>query len=219
MSDGGELSDLNSSLLLVEALSVASVAALSYVSTNFDNLVVLSAYGVKPGYRPLYVRLTFICVCVTVLLVSFLLAQAADSGISAKQVRYLGLIPIALGAYQLLKLTLNRVGGTDPGADEAPVPTGFATYLAFALVLLANSSDSISIMTPLLADLKPLLVLVSFAAAMVMAILMTWLANILAHHPASRASLEKIAKWALPFLLIGIGVLIFTDRPSDIFLQ
>ena len=96
---------------------------------------------------------------------------------------------------------------------------GFATYIGFALVLLANSSDSVSVMTPLLADLKPLLVLVTFAAAVVMAILMTWLANVLAHHPASRAYLEKIAKWALPFLLIGIGVLILRDEPSDIFLQ
>jgi cadmium resistance protein CadD (predicted permease) len=213
------LSDPNSSLLLIEALSVASVAAISYVSTNFDNLVVLSAYGAKPGYRPLYVRLTFIFVCVTVLVVSFLLAQAADSSISAKQVRYLGLIPIALGGYQLLRLMVNRARGEDESVDEAPVPMGFATYIGFALVLLANSSDSVSVMAPLLADLKPLLVLVSFAAAMVMAILMTWLASILAHQPASRAYLEKIAKWALPFLLIAIGVLIFTDEPSDIFLQ
>ena len=117
------MSDPNSSLLLIEALSVASVAAISYVSTNFDNLVVLSAYGAKPGYRPLYVRLTFIFVCVTVLVVSFLLAQAADSSISAKQVRYLGLIPIALGGYQLLRLMLNR-GGEDESVDEAPVPDG-----------------------------------------------------------------------------------------------
>ena len=212
------MSDPNSSLLLIEALSVASVAAISYVSTNFDNLVVLSAYGAKPGYRPLYVRLTFIFVCVTVLVVSFLLAQAADSSISAKQVRYLGLIPIVLGGYQLLRLMLNR-GGEDESVDEAPVPMGFATYIGFALVLLANSSDSVSVMTPLLADLKPLLVLVTFAAAVVMAILMTWIANVLAHHPASRAYLEKIAKWALPFLLIGIGVLILRDEPSDIFLQ
>jgi cadmium resistance protein CadD (predicted permease) len=214
-----DLSDPNSSLFLIEALSVASVAAISYVSTNFDNLVVLSAYGAKPGYRPLYMKLTFICVCVTVLFVSLMLAQAADNSISAKQMRYLGLIPIALGGYQLLKLMMNRVGGEDPSVDEGPVPIGFATYFGFALVLLANSSDSVSIMTPLLADLKPLLVPVSFAAAVVMAILMTWLAKILAHHPASRAYLEKIAKWALPFLLIGIGVLIITDEPSDIFLQ
>ena len=114
---------------------------------------------------------------------------------------------------------MGRAGGEDPIVDERPAAIGFSAYFGFALVLLANSSDSISIMTPLLADLKPLLVLVSFAAAVAMAILMTWLANILAHHPASRAYLEKIAKWALPFLLIGIGWLILTDEPSDIFLE
>ena len=36
---------------LIEAMSVGSLAAISYGSTNFDNLVILSAYSVKPGYR------------------------------------------------------------------------------------------------------------------------------------------------------------------------
>ena len=49
--------------VLVEALSVASLAAVSYVSTNLYNLVLLSAYGAKPGTRPLFVKLTFVFVC------------------------------------------------------------------------------------------------------------------------------------------------------------
>ncbi len=65
----------DSSLVLIDALSVASVAAISYASTNFDNLVVLSAYSAKSGYRPLLVKLTFILVCLTVLLVSLALAS------------------------------------------------------------------------------------------------------------------------------------------------
>jgi hypothetical protein len=65
--------------VLIEALSVASLAAVSYVSTNLDNLVLLSAYGAKPGTRPLFVKLTFVFVCFVVLLVSLALARAADS--------------------------------------------------------------------------------------------------------------------------------------------
>jgi cadmium resistance protein CadD (predicted permease) len=87
------------------------------------------------------------------------------------------------------------------------------------LVLLANSSDSVSIMTPLFADLKPMFVLTCFAAAVTTAILMASLANYLARHPATRSLVEKTGTWVLPFLLIGIGLLIFTDKPADIFLE
>ena len=65
--------------VLIEAVSIASVSAVSYVSTNLDNLVILSAYGAKPGYRPFFVKLTFVSVCLVVLLVSLALARAADT--------------------------------------------------------------------------------------------------------------------------------------------
>ncbi len=208
---------LNSSQLLVEALSVASVAAISYVSTNFDNLAILSVFTVKPGYRSFYVRMTFVLVCVTVLLVSLLLAKAAASSGLAGHIRYLGLIPVGLGLFQLLRLMLDRTSSDGADLDDQPAAMGFPAYVGFALVLLANSGDSVSVMTPLLADLKPTLVLASFGAAMIVAMAMTWFANILTRHPVSRATLEKLAKWALPFLLIVIGVLILTNQPSDIF--
>ena len=90
--------------VLIEALSIASLAAVSYVSTNLDNLVLLSAYGAKPGTRPLF-KLTFVFVCFVVLLVSLSLARAADS-LPTVDIRYLGLIPLTLNAYQLVQLTM-----------------------------------------------------------------------------------------------------------------
>ena len=208
---------INSAEFIVEALGVTSLAALSYGSTNFDNLVILSAYTAKPGFRAHLVRLTFLLVCLAVLLISFLLAKAADSSISAGQVRYLGVIPIVLGGYQLLMLLAGRASG-DEAAAEAPAAMGLAAYFGFAVVLLANSSDSIGVMTPLFADLRPSLVLVIFVAATIMAMLMTGLAHILASHPVAKAYLEKAAKWALPFLLIGIGAMILADSPADVFM-
>jgi cadmium resistance protein CadD (predicted permease) len=78
-------------------------------------------------------------------------------------------------------------------------------YFGFALILLANSSDSVSIMTPLFADLKPGFVLICLAAAVTAAILMGSLANYLVRHPAMRSFIEKIGKRLLPFLLIGLA--------------
>jgi cadmium resistance protein CadD (predicted permease) len=204
--------------VLIEALSIASLSAASYVSTNLDNLILLSAYGAKPGYRSFNIKLTFVFVCLAVLLVSLALARAADT-LPTGNIRYLGLIPIALGAYQLVRLMIGGGGEKSGGLDAASGPAGFAAYAGFALVLLANSSDSVSIMTPLFADLKPAFVLICFAAAVTVAIMMSSLAGHLVRHPAMRSRVEKIGKWVLPFLLIGIGLLIFTDKPADIFLE
>jgi len=208
-----------SAQMLIEGVGIAGVTALSYVSTNLDNLIILSAYGAKPGYRPFFVRLTFVFVCLAVLLVSLALARAADT-LPAVDIRYLGLIPLTLGAYQIIQLMIGWSRETNTRlAGPLVSPAGFATYLGFALILLANSSDSVSIMTPLFADLKPIFVLISFAAAVTAAILMGLLANSLVRNPAMRSLVEKAGKWVLPFLLIGIGWLIFTDRPADIFLE
>jgi cadmium resistance protein CadD (predicted permease) len=204
-------------------MSVASLAAVAYGSTNLDNLVLLSAYSVKPGYRSSLVRLTFVFACLIVLLVSFLLARAADDHFLARQMQYLGAIPLSLGLWQLLQLALGRAGEGESDErlplDPKPLRTGLAAYLSFALVLLANSGDSIGVMTPLLADLKPSLVLASFAAALIVAIVMSWLAKFLARHPATRVHVQRVAKWALPFLLIGIGLMILTDQPSGMFIE
>jgi cadmium resistance protein CadD (predicted permease) len=212
-----EVSAPVSTLVLIEALSIASLVAVFYVSTNLDNLILLSTYGAKPGSRPIFVKLTFVFVCLVVLLISLALARAADT-LPTVDLRYLGLLPMTLGAYQLVQLMMGRGGEKNGAPDGTPGSITFAAYSGFALVLLANSSDSVSIMTPLFADLKPMFVLIGFAAAVMAAILMGSLANQLVRHPVMRSFVEKIGKWVLPFLLIGIGLLILTDKPADIFL-
>jgi cadmium resistance protein CadD (predicted permease) len=210
------LSDPTSSHVLVKTLSLAGVAAISYVSTNFDNLVFLLAYGAKPGYKLLLVNLTFLLVCIVVLVASLALALAANT-LPAERIRYLGLVPIGVGCYHLVKLVAGRVGAKILGLNEGPGPIGFSAYLGFALVLLANSGDTLSVMTPILAGLQPVFVFACFAAALAMAIFLTALAGSLARYPKSKPYLEKLHKWVLPFLLIGIGVLILTDTRVEMF--
>ena len=207
-----------STYVLIEALSIASLAAISYISTNLDNLILLSAYGAKSGTRPLFIKLTFVIVCLTVLFVSLALARAADT-LPTVDLRYLGLLPMSLGGYQLVQMLKDRGGKKNSELDKTFEAAGFAAYFGFALVLLANSGDSVSLMAPLFADLKPMFVLAGFAAAMMAAVLMSVLAGQLVRHPAARSLAETIGKWVLPFLLIGIGLLIFLDKPAAIFLD
>jgi cadmium resistance protein CadD (predicted permease) len=135
------------------------------------------------------------------------------------QMRYLGLIPMALGGYQILKLAISSFADGELKSEPSSDPMGFSAYFCFALVLLANNSDSISVMTPLLADLKPIFAPVCFIAAAMTAGLMGLIAENLTRHSATRNYFERIAKWALPVLLIGIGLLILTDEPAEIFVE
>ena len=207
---------MTSNYFLAETISVMGVTGAAFVSTNLDNLVVLSAYAAKPGYRPLPIKLSFVLVCLLVLVVSLALGRAAGA-LPADKIRFLGLIPMGLGIYQIARLFLGAV-------DESPSPeispaNEISAYLGFALVMLANSSDSVSVLTPLMADLKPVFVVAGFAAALIAAVAMSALADFLAQRAASKILLETFAKWVLPFLLVGIGLLILIDKPSDIFVD
>jgi cadmium resistance protein CadD (predicted permease) len=208
-----------SSVVAAEAVGVMGVAALSFASTNFDNLVVLSAYGARPGFKSGLVKLTFLLVCATVLCLSLALATIARDQ-SVLQIRYLGFIPLAIGLYHLAQIFMGRrddeAPGVGPGVDPVVASSGGGAYVGFALLLLANSGDSIGVLTPLLSDLKPIFVLAGFVGAFVAALGLALIAALPARHPAARARLEVFARWGLPFLLIAIGAMILYDPPSDL---
>lgn len=213
---GDDLTDARS--VLIESVGVAGVAALSYGATNLDNLMVVAAYAAKSGYRPRFVKLAFVIVCITVLLISLALAQAADA-LPPDRLRWLGVVPMALGSWHLAV----AIGRWQRGAgrdDDAPSDAiGAAGYVGFALALLGNSSDSVAVMTPLLADLKPALALACFSAAVATAVLMGGLATYISGYPAWRARIEPLSEWAVPFILIAIGALILAGAPSDALIE
>ena len=205
------MSALEALPVVIEAIGVAGVVAVSYASTNVDNLVILSAYCAKPGYRPFFVKLTFVLVSLIVLLASLGVAYAADA-LLADKLRYLGAIPIGLGLYYLSKLAFSPA---DASLDEIPAPAASSLYLGVALTLLANSSDSMIVLAPVLADLRPGFVLACLFAAAAVAIGIGSVASLVGGNPMLRTQFQKVADWVLPVLLIGIGVMIITDKPAD----
>jgi cadmium resistance protein CadD (predicted permease) len=201
-----------------EAIAIAALVAASYASTNLDNFVVLSAYCAKSGYRPFLVKLTFVLVCFAVILVSLALARAADAVI-ADQLRYLGVVPIGIGLYNLAKLLFFRPADDAADLSEPAGIVGWPLYLGIGLALLANSSDSVVVLAPIFADLRTAFVILCATAAIAVAIAMSSVADMIANHPLLRARVEKVADWALPFLLIAIGLMILADKPADAFVE
>ena len=200
----------------IEALGIAGLVAFSYASTNLDNFLVLSAYSAKPGYRPIYGRLAFVSVCLTVIVASLALARVADTLIADK-LRYLGVIPLGLGLYQLGTLAFQRSQPDETGEDKAPALVASSFYFGFALALLANSSDSVIVLTPIFADLRLAFIVICAIAAVVVALTLSSVASFIGTHPLLRVQVERIGEWALPFLLIAIGLLILSNKPDDAF--
>jgi cadmium resistance protein CadD (predicted permease) len=90
-------------------------------------------------------------------------------------------------------------------------------YFGFAVALLANSSDSVIVLTPIFADLKLAFILICAIAAVVVALTLSSVASFIGTHPLLRAQVEKIGSWALPLLLIAIGLMILSNKPDDAF--
>jgi cadmium resistance protein CadD (predicted permease) len=216
------LNSVNSFGSAIEAVGLAGLVAFSYASTNLDNFLVLSAYSAKPGYQPFFGRLAFVSVCLTVIVASLAIARVADA-LVADKLRYLSVISLGLGLYELGKLVFNRSQPDgEKGEDKGPALVAWSFYLGFALALLANSSDSVIVLTPIFltpifADLKLAFIVICAIAAVVVALTLSSVASFIGTHPLLRAQVEKVGAWALPFLLIGIGLMILLSRPDDAF--
>ncbi len=211
------MGELISFRFVIEAIGLAGLVAFSYASTNLDNFVIFSAYSARPGYRAMFGGLAYVSACLIVILVSLVVARAADTLI-ANKLRYLGVIPLGIGLYHLCGLVFQRARHEDaaPAIKESNF-LGWPFYLTVGLALLANSSDSIVVLTPIFADLRPPLIPVCAGAAIAMAVVISSIAAFIGTQPLLRARIEKVAHWAMPLVLIGIGVMILTREPEDAF--
>ena len=86
------------------------------------------------------------------------------------------------------------------------------------MALLANSSDSVIVLTLIFADLKLAFIFICAIVAAVVALAMSGVAGYIGTHPLLRAQVEKVSHWALPFLLIAIGLMILSNKPDDVFI-
>ena len=71
------------------------------------------------------------------------------------------------------------------------------------------------ILAPVLADLRPGFVFACVIAAAAVATGVGSLASLVGGNRLLRTQFAKVANRVLPFLLIGIGVMIITDKPAD----
>ena len=179
------------------------LAMIAYASTNVDNLLLVTSTASRAGSRRPVVY-GFLLASVGVLSVSVAFTATAEL-FAPRALGLLGFVPIVVG----LKILLNLHKAQE---NETMADVG---ALSVALVLLANSSDTIAVLGPLLAESEPVALFSMLAGYIVMAGIWLTLAIYLSERVAQMGMVMRAAKWATPIIMIAFGIYILLDTTTD----
>ena len=196
-----------------DILIALSVSFMAFVSTSMDNLFLLITYTLHPKYGIAKVRAGYLLAVLIMLGLSVAFAHGMQL-LPAHIVPWIGLIPIAIGLYELWLL---RRGGPDATAETEDIGSAKrGSVLAITLIMIAHSWDSIAVLAPLLADTRADLDIWMAVSVVCAALLLTFFAQKTVSHEKIRTQLARYAPKILPFLLIAVGLYILTNSPTDI---
>jgi cadmium resistance transport/sequestration family protein len=198
--------------------STVTLAVVLFVVTNIDDIFIIVAFFADRKLRAREIvvgqyvglgALTLICV----------IAALVALVIPSQYIGLLGLLPIALGVKELIEQW--RDADDDDDADEARVSaaSSIGKITAVSMVTIANGGDNIGVYIPVFAtrSAAELVVIVSVFAVMtgVWCVLAHWLVS----HRTIGAPLRRYGHRALPYVLIGLGVLILYQAGTLALLQ
>ena len=194
--------------MVTESLQILGMGLVAFVSTSLDNLGLLVAFFAGRELDPR-------SVCAGYLAIAFGVAGAAWTAsraallLPAPSLGYVGIVPLLLGvrsAWQLRR----------PERRVVVAPPKVAGALAVALVTLAQSADNLVVYASLFADsaarLKPTLFAALAWSAVVWCALGFWLGR----RSLLAGPLQRAMRFALPVLLVAVGVYILRDTMTDI---
>ena len=194
LSQAGALPDVAAGLVL---------ATVAYVSTNLDNLLLITSAAARVENRHAVIKGFLLS---STLVLGMSAAFVAISGILSPQtLGLLGLIPLFVGIRILLKLK----------SEQEQTDLAAVGFWPVGLALLANSTDTIVVFGPLLAESEPAALFALLTGYILMAGLWMALALRLSERLARANVLGRVARWATPFFMIAIGVYILLDTTTD----
>ncbi|AUX32927.1 MULTISPECIES: cadmium resistance transporter [Sorangium] len=191
-----------------QILPALGVSVVVFISTNIDDILLLSAFFADSRFTPRQVvagQFLGMAALVLASVACALLAVRVPDG----WIGLLGLAPLALGLRGLW--ALRRGPGAGDDGDGKP-PGGAARFkaLAVASVTLANGGDNLGAYIPLFSS-TPGHVPLHAAVFAVMTGAFCALGHLLVHHPVLGSRIRRHGRAALPFVLIGLGLWILSD--------
>lgn len=207
---------------MIEAV-VSGMAA--FAATNFDDLFLLILWFSGAGSDPRAERMIIVgqYLGFSVLVLVSVLGYVGTLLVPREYVGFLGILPIVLGLRGLFGRRRRAGSEAEPlEADDSrvEVPRILRSRLfrwlepraaTVAVVTVANGSDNLAVYPPLFAAGGVATMIVIVSVLFVMVGLWCFLADRLAEHPVTAAPLRKYAPFVMPFVLIGIGLLILSE--------
>lgn len=178
-----------------------------FAATNIDDIVVLtvlflaSTRGSLPGWKVVAGQyLGFIA-----LVAISVIAAAGLTIVPDEWVGFLGLIPLAIGVYGLIR-TLRRRGDDD---DDSAISAG--GLFGVAGITIANGADNISLYTPVFRTNPVPDTIVTIIVFLVLVAVWCLVARFVGTNKTLTEALEKIEHWLVPAVFIGLGLYILIE--------
>lgn len=197
---------------------------IAFVATNIDDLIILLLFfsQVNTNFRRRHIvfgqYLGF-----TFLIVASLPGYFGGLIVPREWIGLLGLLPIAIGVKQLMsrEKDTTQVQTVNSDRSSASASNPIVTFLSsilnpqtykVAAVTVANGGDNISIYIPLFAGSKLASLFVTLAVFFFMVGVWCAIAYLLTRQPTIAYVLTRYGKHTVPFILIGLGLLIMYER-------
>ena len=181
----------------VDLISAAGLAVALFTATNLDDAFLLVAWFLTGQSARVVVVGQY--VGIGLLVVASVVAALAVESVAPGVVRYLGLLPIAIGIRRLVALARRKV-------EEAATARPGRGVLAVAATTIANGSDNLGVYPSVFAGLSPAELAVVVVVFAVMTGLWCAAAYGLVNHPQAGAPLRRYGPYIVPFVLIAIGL-------------
>jgi len=180
-------------------LSLIALAAMVFVSTDIDDLLLLILLfsDRRLSHRQVILGqfLGFLAIVVASLACSLLAILIPPAWLGL-----MGIWPLSIGLHRLFRRTPADVIGAT--AQAARPSLGIPTV---ALLTLANGGDNLTIYTPFFATLTPTQLALVILEFLLLLTLWCLAARSLTTHPLTRRLIHRIAHAILPYVLIALG--------------
>jgi cadmium resistance protein CadD (predicted permease) len=183
-------------------LATLGLALAAFVSTNIDDLVVLSAFFATRQLRTWQVVVGQY-IGISALVALSLLGGAVTQLFPEHLTRWLGILPILIG----LKWLIDQLRHAEISPfDLVREPENTQAITSVALVTVSNGGDNISVYVPLFAAMDRPDSVVTILVFMLMTAIWCAASFALVRNPVIGHRVTAAARWAAPVVLICIGV-------------
>jgi cadmium resistance transport/sequestration family protein len=181
-----------------------------FAATNIDDIVVLTVLFLAStrGSMPVWKVVAGQYLGFAVLVAISVVAAAGLTIIPDEWVGLLGLIPLAIGVYGLIR-TLRARGAEDDDDDEGSISA--VGLLGVAGITIANGADNISLYTPVFRTSPVADTVVTIIVFFILVAVWCLVARVVGTNKRVTELLERVEHWLVPAVFIGLGLFILIE--------